>query len=61
MIHETTRVEITRPRTNPGLTTFEDMPPVTTLAAKENQKLTSPGTKTKNTPKTAKQSKPWRE
>ena len=57
-IHETTRVEITRPSINPGLTTIEmqkDMPPVMTIAAKANQITTSPGTKIENTPKTANQ------
>ena len=57
-IQETTRVEITRPSINPGLTTIEmqeDMPPVTTLAAKANQTTTSPGTKIENTLKTAQQ------
>ena len=57
-IQETTRVDITRPSINPGLTTIEmqeDMPPATTLAAKANRTKTSPGTRTKITLKTAKQ------
>ena len=55
---ETTRVETTRPSTNPGLTTTEmqeDMPPVKTLAAQTNQTKIIPGTKIENTLKTANQ------